>query len=69
MLAAATLVAGEAVRVPATAERAIEQISAGELRAHVETLASDDFGGRALGTAGNERARDYAAGTARTAGV
>lgn len=55
--------------LPARAERAIEQVTAVELRQHVEQLASDAFAGRALGEAGNHQAGRYIAAALERAGV
>lgn len=49
------------VRLPATAERAISAVTAAELRAHVEALASDEMAGRGVGQPGNQRAETYIA--------
>ena len=45
--------------LPPSAERAIEHITIGELRRHVEQLASDAFAGRGLGQPGNRLAEQY----------
>jgi hypothetical protein len=75
-LIAALLIVAASGRVPArsaglphAAERAITEISARELRTHVETLASDAFAGRGVGHAGNRRAEEYVAETLRRASV
>lgn len=65
----AVMLPAEAARVPAAAEQAIRGISAGELRAHVETLADDAMAGRGVGQAGNQQAVQYVASALQRAGV
>lgn len=71
VLALSTVVtpAADAPRVPAAVVGAIEQITAAELRAHVEALAADDMSGRVVGHEGNRKAVAYAARVLRSAGV
>jgi hypothetical protein len=66
---AGALLPAETARLPPAAEQAIAQISAGELRAHVEALAGDDMRGRAIGQAGNQQAVQYIADALREARV
>lgn len=56
-------------RVPSAAERAIEQVSIDELRAHVSVLAGDAMMGRGVGHAGNRDAETYAADALRRSNV
>jgi len=56
-------------RLPAGAERAIEQIAAVELRESVTALASDAFAGRGVGHKGNQQAELYVADALRRAHV
>jgi hypothetical protein len=48
-----------ATRVPEAVVRAIDAVSAGDLRAYVETLASDKLKGRGVGEAGNRQAEEF----------
>ena len=48
-----------AARLPAAIEEAIQHVTAAELRAHVEVLASDQLAGRGVGHAGNRDAERY----------
>jgi hypothetical protein len=59
----------ETTRLPPAAEQAITRITADELRAHVEVLASDEMAGRAVGHPGNRRAVEYVAQALRRAHV
>jgi hypothetical protein len=55
--------------LPAAIEGAIHDVSAAELRRHVEVLASDELAGRGVGHAGNRQAEQYIAGVFREARV
>lgn len=55
--------------LPAAIEGAIQQVSAAELRRHVEVLASDELAGRGVGHTGNRQAEQYIAGALREAHV
>lgn len=55
--------------LPAAIEGAIRQISAAELRRHVEVLASDGMAGRGVGHTGNRLAEEYIASVLREAHV
>ena len=57
------------VRFPAAIEEAIQRVTASELRAHVEVLASDQLAGRAVGHAGNRDAARYITQALRAAKV
>lgn len=69
LLGVAVMLPPEPARVPAAAEQAIRGITVDELRAHVETLASDRMAGRAVGHAGNQQAVQYIANALQRAGV
>lgn len=56
-------------RLPASIDRAIQHVTAAELRAHVAALASDRFAGRGLGHSGNRDAELYIVGALRNANV
>jgi peptidase M28-like protein len=58
-----------AERLPASIDRAIQHITAAELRTHVAALASDRFAGRGIGHSGNRDAERYIAEALREAGV
>lgn len=58
-----------ATRLPAPAERAIADVTADQLRAHVRLLASDELAGRGVGQPGNRRAEAYIEEAMRRAGV
>lgn len=58
-----------AIRFPAAIDEAIQRVTAAELRAHVEVLASDQLAGRAVGHTGNRDAARYIAQTLRAAKV
>jgi hypothetical protein len=60
---------GPAARLPAAIDDAITNVTAAELRAHVEVLASDQLAGRGLGHAGNREAERYITKALRTANV
>ena len=60
---------GPAARLPAAIDDAITNVTAAELRAHVEVLASDQLAGRGLGHAGNREAERYIIKALRTANV
>ena len=68
-LLAAGPVPPAAVRLPAPIDRAIHDVTAAELRAHVAALASDRFAGRGVGHSGNRDAEQYIAGALRNANV
>ena len=68
-LLAAGAVPPAAERLPAPIDRAIQHVTAAELRAHVAALASDRFAGRGLGHSGNRDAEQYIAGALRDASV
>ena len=55
--------------LPEAIDSAIHDVSAAELRRHVEVLASDAFAGRGVGHAGNRQAEEYIAATFRDADV
>jgi Peptidase family M28 len=57
------------VRLPDGAERAVGSMSAGQLHAMVETLASDAFAGRGVGHEGNRTAEQFIARTFEENGV
>jgi hypothetical protein len=46
--------------LPDVVVRAVERVSADDLRHYVRTLASDDFGGRGIGDPGNRAAEEFA---------
>jgi peptidase M28-like protein len=46
-------------RLPEAAARAVERVSAADLRSYVERLASDAFAGRGVGDAGNRAAEEF----------
>jgi hypothetical protein len=48
-----------ATRLPPAAARAVDGLSAAELRGYVETLASDEFRGRGVGDEGNRKAEEF----------
>ena len=52
-------------RLPEGVVRAVERVSADELRSYVETLASDALGGRGIGDSGNRAAEEFACDTLR----
>jgi hypothetical protein len=56
-------------RVPDSAERAFDAVSAAELRGYVETLASDRLRGRGIGDAGNRAAEQFICRTLLDAGL
>ncbi len=56
-------------RLPDRAIRAVEGVSAEELRTYVATLASDEFKGRGVGDAGNRSAEEFICTTLRANGV
>jgi hypothetical protein len=58
-----------AARLPVAVDEAIHDVTAAELRAHIEVLASDDFAGRGLGHAGNRDAERYIVQALRAANV
>jgi hypothetical protein len=58
-----------AERLPGSIDRAIQQVTSAELRAHIAALASDRFAGRGLGHSGNRDAEQYIATALREAGV
>jgi hypothetical protein len=58
-----------AARIPSLVDSAIQQITAAELHGHVAVLASDDFSGRGVGHAGNDKAEQYIAGALRDASI
>jgi hypothetical protein len=60
---------GSAPRLPAVVDEAIQDVTAAELRAHIEVLASDGFAGRGLGHAGNRDAERYIVQSLRAANV
>jgi hypothetical protein len=55
--------------LPRVVEEAIAAVTLAELRAHVQTLASDEMAGRGLGQPGNQRAERYIAEALGRAGV
>ncbi len=55
--------------LPAAVESAIHDVSAAELRRHVEVLASDEFAGRGVGHEGNHKAEAYIAAAFRDSDV
>jgi hypothetical protein len=57
------------VRVPETVARALDTVSAGDLRRLVERLASDEFRGRGVGDAGNRKAEEFICGELTAASV
>lgn len=61
--------ASAGARLPLSAERAIAGVTAEELRAHVEVLASDEFAGRGVGQPGNGRAEAYVEEAMRRTGA
>jgi hypothetical protein len=58
-----------AARLPAAIEEAIQHVTAAELRAHVEVLASDTLAGRGVGHPGNRDAERYIAQAFRAGNV
>lgn len=58
-----------ASRLPEAAVRAIESVSADDLRTYVGTLASDAFNGRGVGDEGNRAAEEFICVTLRRNGV
>ena len=56
-------------RLPASIDRAIQDVTAAELRVHVAALASDRFAGRGLGHSGNRDAEQYIAAALRAASL
>ena len=56
-------------RLPDGAVRAVEAVSADELRSYVGALASDAFRGRGVGDAGNRAAEEFICATLRASGV
>lgn len=58
-----------AIRFPAAIDEAIQRVTAAELRAHVEVLASDQLAGRAVGHSGNRDAARYITQALRAAKV
>lgn len=69
LLGLVALGAAPAARIPSAADASIHQMTAAELRAHVEVLASDKLAGRGVGHAGNAEAEQYIAGALKAAGV
>jgi peptidase M28-like protein len=66
----ATIAPGPAkIRLPEGAERAVSSMSARQLHAMVETLASDAFAGRGVGHEGNRDAERFIARTFEESGV
>ena len=61
--------AAPAARLPSPVEDAIQQVTPGELRAHVSVLASDKLAGRGVGHAGNHEAENYIAAALRKSNV
>jgi Peptidase family M28 len=55
--------------LPAAIDRAIDQVTAAELKEYISVLASDRLSGRGLGHAGNQAAETYIAGVLRDAKV
>jgi hypothetical protein len=58
-----------AARLPDAAVRAVERVAADDLRAYVDKLASDEFGGRGLGEPGNRAAEEYVCAALAGSGV
>jgi hypothetical protein len=58
-----------ASRLPDAAVRAVENVSADDLRAWVTTLASDEFNGRGVADQGNRAAEEFICATLRRNGV
>ncbi len=58
-----------ASRLPEAAVRAFERLSADDVHAYVETLASDAYGGRGIGEPGNRAAEEFSCATLRQNGV
>ena len=58
-----------ASRLPEAAVRAVEAVSADDLRNYVGTLASDDFNGRGVGDRGNRAAEEFICATLRGSSV
>src|ERR671911_579519 len=56
-------------RLPDAVERAVERVSADDLRSYVEVLASDKLGGRGIGEPGNRAAEEFACDVLRRSGV
>jgi len=56
-------------RLPDAAARAVERVSADDLRTYVERLASDAFAGRGVGDAGNRAAEEFICDTLKKNGV
>jgi hypothetical protein len=56
-------------RLPDAAVRAVEQVSADDLKTYVETLASDAFAGRGVGDQGNRAAEEFICATLQRNGV
>lgn len=56
-------------RLPDAVVRAVERVSAGDLRAYVEVLASDKLAGRGVGEPGNRAAEEFICETLRKNGV
>jgi peptidase M28-like protein len=56
-------------RVPETAARAIDHVSAADLRGYVSTLASDALNGRGVGDPGNRAAEEFICDTFHQRGV
>src|SRR6478672_5566191 len=55
--------------IPGPVEGAIHDVTAAELRGHVEVLAGDGFSGLGVGHTGNRQAEEYIATAFRAAGV
>jgi hypothetical protein len=58
-----------ASRLPDAAARAVDALSADDLRGYVETLASDGFAGRGVGDKGNRAAEEFICATLLRQGV
>ena len=58
-----------ASRLPGAAVRAVESVSADDLRKYVGTLASDELNGRGLGDRGNRAAEEFICATLLQSGV
>jgi len=69
-LCSGLIACGETQKASDTKEQAVPyQITANSLASHIKTLASDEFGGRAPGTKGEELTVDYISSVFQEAGV
>src|SRR4051812_39221764 len=68
-LVAASTVQPAVARLPAPIDRAIQAVTAAELKQHIAVLASDRLSGRGVGHAGNREGETYIATALRDAKV